>query len=71
LKEIVLADCPRAPEAHLCLMHGDAEEEAKTLAAEFSEALDIPLESIPIYEMTPAILVHSGPGVLGVSYFVS
>lgn len=71
MKEIILSDCPRAPEAHLCLMHGDVEEEANTLAAEFALALDIPQSSIPIYEMTPAILVHAGPGVLGVSYFVA
>lgn len=71
LKEIVLSDCPRSPEAHLCLMHGDAEDQARTLAAEFAGLLDIPVEQIPIYDLTPAILVHTGPGVLAVSYFVS
>jgi len=71
MKEVILSDCPRAPEAHLCLMHGDAEEEANTLAREFATLLDVPLSSIPVYEMTPAILVHAGPGVLGVSYFVA
>lgn len=71
LKEVVLSDCPRAPEANLCIMQGDAEEEACALAAEFAILLDIPLSSIPIYEMTPAILVHAGPGVIGVSYFVA
>lgn len=70
LKEVVLGDCPRDPSAHLCVMHGNAEEEAKTLAGEFSGLLGIPSDGIPIYEVPPAILVHAGPGVLAVSYFV-
>lgn len=71
LKEIVLQDCPRDPSAHLCLMHGDAEQLAKSLAADFGAALDVPVEDIPIYGLTPAILTHSGPGAIGVSYFVA
>ncbi len=71
LKEIVLSDCPRSPDAHLCLMHGDAEDQARAMAAEFSTLLDIPVERIPIYDLTPAILVHAGPGVLAASYFVA
>jgi DegV family protein with EDD domain len=71
LKEIVLEDCPRDPEAHLCLMHGDAEELVRSIAADLSGLLGIPVEDIPIYEMTPAILTHSGPGVIGISYFTA
>jgi len=71
LKEIVLADCPHTTDAHLCLMHGDVEDQARTLAAEFSALLNIPLDQIPVFEMTPAILVHAGPGVLAVSYFAA
>lgn len=71
LKEIIMRDCPRDPSAHLCLMHGDAEELAKSLAGEFSAALGIPVENIPIYNLTPAILTHSGPGAIGISYFVA
>jgi DegV family protein with EDD domain len=70
LKEIVLADCPRDSSAHLCLMHGDAEEEAIQLTQEFSELLGIPKEEIPVYDLPPAILVHGGPGVLGASFYV-
>jgi DegV family protein with EDD domain len=71
LKEIVLSDCPRDPEAHLCLMHGDAEELARSIAAEFSGLLGVPVDDIPIYDLTPAILTHSGPGVIGISYFTA
>jgi len=71
LKEIVLSDCPRDPEAHLCLMHGDAEALARSIAVEFSGILGVPVEEIPVYDLTPAILTHSGPGVIGISYFTA
>jgi len=70
LKEIVLEDCPRDPHSFLCVMHGDAEEVAIQCAQELGEKLGIPVAEIPIYDLTPAILVHSGPGVIAVSYFV-
>lgn len=69
LKEVVMAECPRDPNSFLCVMHGDAEAEALQCASEFSTQLDIPMEDIAIYDLTPAILVHSGPGVIAVSYF--
>jgi DegV family protein with EDD domain len=70
IKEVVLSDCPRDPEAYLCLMHGDAEEEARGIAAELGSILGIPVAEIPIYDLTPAILVHAGPGVIGISYYL-
>ena len=71
LKEVVLSDCPRDPDAHLCVMHGDAEELARSIAGELGSILGIPVADIPIYDLTPAILVHSGPGVIGISYYVA
>jgi DegV family protein with EDD domain len=71
LKEIVLADCPRDPEAHLSIMQGDAEELAHSVAADLSSALGIPVQDIPIYNLTPAILTHAGPGALAISYFLA
>lgn len=71
LKELVLEDCPRDPDAHLCLMHGDAEELAQSIAGEMAGILGVPAESVPVYDLTPAILTHSGPGVIGIAYFVA
>ncbi len=70
LKEVVLSDCPRDPSAHLCVMQGGAEAEASQLAGEFATLLGIPQADIPIYAVPPAIMVHAGPGVLAVSYYV-
>lgn len=68
LRELVLEECPRSPEAYLAVMHADAEQLARALAEEFSARLGIP--EVPVYELPPAIVTHAGPGVLAVSFFM-
>ncbi|MEW6179692.1 MAG: DegV family protein [Chloroflexota bacterium] len=68
LKELVYSDCPHHDGALLTIMHGDAQDEAQALAEEFKTHLG--LSTVKIYDLPPAILVHAGPGVIGVSYFV-
>jgi DegV family protein with EDD domain len=68
LVEIVEEQCPKGTEAHLCVMQADAMEEAEALAADLRSRMN--LASIPIYELPPAIVVHGGPGVLGIGFFV-
>jgi DegV family protein with EDD domain len=69
LRELVLEECPHSSEAHLCLMHADAEAEAQALAADFAAAIGVP--KVPIYEVPPAIVVHAGPGVLAAGFFAA
>ncbi len=71
LKEVVLENCPKNSCALLSIMHGDSEDIAQQCAEELSSLLAIPLSEIPIYDLTPAILVHSGPGVIAISFFVN
>ncbi len=52
-------------------MHGDSFAEARSLAKILSEYLDLDSEKIPIYDLPPAILVHAGPGVLAVSFYIT
>jgi DegV family protein with EDD domain len=54
---------------HLCVMHIDAENEAKAICAELSKRLHI--EDIPIYLLPPAIVTHAGPKTLAVGFFVA
>jgi fatty acid-binding protein DegV len=61
-------DCPHNENAHLAVMHGGNIEEANTLAAQLKEMFG--LKEVPVKFAPPAILVHSGPGVIAVSYFV-
>jgi DegV family protein with EDD domain len=68
LFEIVEDQCPASPESHLCVMQADAMPEAEKLVAELKSRLK--LTFIPIYELPPAIVVHGGPGVLAVGFFV-
>jgi len=68
LKELVVADCKDKGFSMFSIQHGAAEKEARILAEDFKNLLNI--SSIDIYELPPAFLTHSGPGVLGVSYFI-
>ena len=68
-QELVLEECPRNADAHLCVMHADAEAEAQTLANEFAAALG--LSQVPVYLVPPAIVVHGGPGALAAAFFAA
>ena len=67
LKELVLEECPKGPESYITVSHCGGQERAETFAKELAVALD--LESIPVYVVPPAIVVHAGPGVIVVSFF--
>ncbi len=67
LKELVLEACPKGPESYITVSHCGGEERAEQIANELAEALG--LESIPVYEVPPAIVVHGGPGIISVSFF--
>ena len=66
--EIMRGECPHNENAYLTVMHGGNIEEAEALATQMKGLFD--LKEIPIKFAPPAILVHSGPGVVAVSYFV-
>lgn len=69
LLEIIEEQCPKNSDANLCVMQADAMEEAKKLAADLRDMLNLAV--IPIYELPPAIVVHAGPGVMAVGFFVA
>ena len=71
IQEIVMEQCPKGPGSLINLMHGGAEVEARSIAASLAVTLDIAPDSIPVYDLTPAILTHSGPGVIAISFFVN
>jgi len=66
--EMVCEQCPSAAEAYLNVQHGGVFEEGEKLADQLSQKTGI--KDIPVTNLPPAILVHGGPGVLGVSFFV-
>jgi DegV family protein with EDD domain len=69
LLEVVEEQCPKGPQAHLCVMQADAVQEAGLLAADLKSRMN--LADIPIYELPPAIVTHGGPGLLGIGFFVA
>jgi DegV family protein with EDD domain len=68
LVEVTAEGCKGGEEAHLCVIQVAAEKAAESLVQELKAK--IPVSDIPIYELPPAIVVHSGPGALGVGFFV-
>jgi DegV family protein with EDD domain len=69
LKEVVFAECPRAPESRLNVMHADAPSEANQLRDELCAALGVC--DIPLYSLGPAITTHGGPGTLAIGFFAA
>ncbi len=67
LKKLAAEQCPRGPEAHLCVMHADDEAEAQRLAADLQGMLGV--SEIPLYSVGAAITTHAGPGTVGVGFF--
>lgn len=67
LVEVVTEQAIISSDPHLCVMHVDAEADAKSLADTLSSNLKI--SNIPLYELPPAIVVHAGPRTLAVGFF--
>jgi DegV family protein with EDD domain len=68
LMEVVGEQCQGGEESHLCVIQVAAEKEAEALVRELKSKVNV--SHIPIYELPPAIVVHSGPGALGVGFFI-
>ena len=67
LAEIVESQCPKSDEARLAVLQVAAEEEAADLAANLRSRMN--LREVPIFQLPPAIVVHAGPGTMGVGFF--
>jgi DegV family protein with EDD domain len=68
LAQIVESQCPKSVDAHLSVLQVAADTEAKQLAADLKSGMN--LAEVPIYQLPPAIVVHAGPGAMGVGFFV-
>lgn len=69
LEEIAATQCPKTPEAHLAVIQVAAEDEAAQLAQRLKA--DMNLADVPVYELPPAIVVHGGPGTIGLGFFAA
>jgi DegV family protein with EDD domain len=67
LKEITLTQIQESKDGCLAVMHADVHDQATELANDLCQLLNY--SHIPIYDLPPAIVVHGGPGILGVSFF--
>jgi fatty acid-binding protein DegV len=67
LKEIILDQISYNGDEYLTIMHAGNLEEAKLLAEQLGE--EINLEYVPITYVPPAIITHAGPGILAAGFF--
>lgn len=68
LVEVVMEQCKGGDEAYLSVLEVAAEKDAQVLAEELKSKVMV--RDIPIYELPPAIVVHSGPRAMGVGFFL-
>jgi len=68
LGEIVQEQCPQGDQSRLVIMHADAAEDAALLAADLQARFGLS-GPVPVYLLPPAIVVHVGPGAMGVGFF--
>jgi DegV family protein with EDD domain len=66
LIDLVVEKAPHSPDAHLVVLHADAIEPARAMAANLRARMG--LDSIPIADMPPAVVTHAGPGLLGACF---
>lgn len=69
LKELVVTQSARGPQAHLSVLHAGAPAAAQALADDLCARLQAP-EAL-IMDLPPAIVTHAGPGALGVGFFAA
>ncbi len=67
IKELILAEAARGPDAHLTIMHTGAPDEAAALADDFKATLGT--SDVGIMNLVPAIVTHAGPGALAFGFF--
>ncbi len=68
LIDLVLEKAPHDGSGYVSVVHADAPEAARALAATLGIRLGLP--NVPILDVPPAITTHAGPGILGASFFV-
>ena len=68
LVEIASDQCRGVERPWLSVLQVEAEDEARLIADELKSRLSV--AEIPIYQLPPAIVVHSGPRALGLGFFV-
>jgi fatty acid-binding protein DegV len=67
LKELVVSQISPDAEGYLTVLHAGVPDQGQALADDLAHVLS--LNSVPVYDMPPAIVTHGGPGILGVAFF--
>ena len=66
---LVAEQCPRDVSGYLSVLHAGVLKKAQTLAAELENRLGF--KHVPIFDVASVVVIHGGPGALGVGFFVA
>jgi DegV family protein with EDD domain len=69
LVQIAIEQAPQGAGSRICIMHSNAAEDAETLARDLCAGLNV--NRVPIITVSPATLVHTGPGGIGIGFFAA
>jgi DegV family protein with EDD domain len=68
IQDLVLDNAEQEEDLHLCVMHAGDRAQGQRLAQDLAWKLN--LREVPLYDMCPTIACHTGPGALGISFFL-
>jgi DegV family protein with EDD domain len=68
MQELVLSHATRDSNNYVIVTHAGALAEGQALAHDLQNILRLP--EVPIYDIPPSIVCNTGPGTLGVSFFI-
>jgi DegV family protein with EDD domain len=68
LVDVAAESCKGGDDTHLCVLQVAAEKEAESLVEQLKSRISV--DNIPIYQLPPAIVVHSGPKAMGIGFFI-
>jgi len=69
MQELVLAHATHDSDSYIVVTHAGALAEAQDMARNLQDSLR--LSNIPIYDIPPSIVCNTGPGTLGVSFYIA
>jgi DegV family protein with EDD domain len=69
LRQLVVDESPRDASGYVSVMHADAPADAQNMASYLEKRMG--LADIPIFDVPSGIVVHAGPGIVGVGFFAA
>ena len=67
LRQLVVDESPHDASGYVSVMHADAPDDAQHTATYLEKRMG--LAEVPVFDVPSGIVVHAGPGIVGVGFF--